>query len=911
MSDLAVRLHAAFLQSAEAALTYSFERLSQVRFTSNLFVWQNILMELGTAHELTGDDRFLVHGRRLICRLADDQGWASQNFVEEIHAAFVLNGIVDFWSRTAAAWSPEEDDALRALLREQGKLLWADAQRSEWGRDVRKRNAWNHTAVAFSGLAAVGLVLDDEEGTLWAETGLDRIRLFFRDGVTASGMTWEGLAYCGFVFRNLSVPLHLARDRGLWDYLSEADNPDLAKLRRVPHWYAADLFPSGSWLQSWNDSYWNPHPALKGFVTTFGVLDPECVAEVWHRTLGPAGRGTFGVDPSFRDSSICEAVRHADLLLEAPRAGARPLFFCPEIGYAASGTSASAPGTSLSFNSGEYIGAIHDQADNNSFTLFLDGFPAIIEGGAANIPEEGSNSSTFGHNGIVVDGRGQFPCGHGRGCSGRIHSVTDDDRSFYAVGDATRAYNLRDYNPVERAIRHVLLSKDGRPYALVVDDFLSRGGQEVSALFHTPVLAEAVVDDARQAVSGRLAFAGRDATLSLRLLHPRADRIEHATRESPHQPPFERHDCWSFTTIRQREPFVMLVELAVDASSDPEWRDGRVTVDTGEIRVHVTAGGGDEPEVRVFPRTASLAAPYTPPTPSPTPTPSTAGPTVSPPDPISTYTQDEMATGLFWRTLREARADSEQAGGLMRALTAQDYPKPPERGVVMGHSGYREIGLEFFRYFLRWGDLAPEDRVLDIGCGGGRMAVPLLYYLAGGGRYVGFDVHRESIDWCNAQLAPRSGAFSFDFFDLGNSSYNRAGTGRAEEFTFPYADGAFTFIVSTSVFTHMTSSEVARYLEEMSRVLAPGGRAFCTAYLMTPEARASMERSPGAVKMTELFGDNLVQSMKDPMAAVAQDEPRFRSDVARVGLALDRVAFGWWSGLRTSNTKQDLILLRK
>jgi hypothetical protein len=104
---------------------------------------------------------------------------------------------------------------------------------------------------------------------------------------------------------------------------------------------------------------------------------------------------------------------------------------------------------------------------------------------------------------------------------------------------------------------------------------------------------------------------------------------------------------------------------------------------------------------------------------------------------------------------------------------------------------------------------------------------------------------------------------------------------------------------------------VARYLEEMSRVLAPGGRAFCTAYLMTPEARASMEKFLGAVKMTERFGDNLVQSVQDPMAAVAQDEGRFRGDAARVGLTLDRVAFGWWSGRRTSNTKQDLILLRK
>ena len=229
----------------------------------------------------------------------------------------------------------------------------------------------------------------------------------------------------------------------------------------------------------------------------------------------------------------------------------------------------------------------------------------------------------------------------------------------------------------------------------------------------------------------------------------------------------------------------------------------------------------------------------------------------------------------------------------------------------MGQSPYRVIGLEFLRYFMMWGDLTPEDDVLDVGCGGGRMAAAIGHYLASTSSYVGFDVDQASIEWCRANISSRWPNFRFDHFDIANSSYNPKGALTGQSFPFPYPDASFSFVIATSVFTHQMRQEVKHYLREACRILRPGGRLFSTAFLMTPAAELSARRSVRAFKFNHEVGENPVQVLEQPLAAVAQRESAFLADVNEVGLVIDRVAYGWWSGLPTSNTMQDILVLRK
>ena len=53
-----------------------------------------------------------------------------------------------------------------------------------------------------------------------------------------------------------------------------------------------------------------------------------------------------------------------------------------------------------------------------------------------------------------------------------------------------------------------------------------------------------------------------------------------------------------------------------------------------------------------------------------------------------------------------------------------------------------------------------DSRVLEIGCGCGRLSRAFAGYLSPGGRYEGLDVARVLIEWCQQQLEPQLPNFS-------------------------------------------------------------------------------------------------------------------------------------------------------
>lgn len=548
--------------SAHRATRLDAAHLRGLRPSLNLFVWQNVLMELGGGFALSGDRALLLHGQGLILDLARG-GWGACAFPEEIHRAFVLNGMAVFLEHTVRHWHSDDLAEAHELVGRIAAPLAAEAATQEWGRDIARRNAWNHAAVAFSAIATAGIMLPRHaEAAQWRALGLARIGAFFRHGVTEAGMTREGLAYCGFVFRNLSVPLHLARRRHVWDFQSERDNPELGKLARIPAWYEAEMFPGGGAVQNWNDSYWDPRYALRGFLTSFANLDPATCARVWNRLVGPEGDGSFGEDVRFLCSCLYESAMYPPEPGDMAQPSPEVPFACPEVGYVVDTDGAGVRASKLAFNSGEFIGGIHDQGDNNAFTLFLDGIPCVLDAGAANQRREGSFSSSFGHSGIVIDGKGQLPSGSGVGCSGRIIGMDLGAEYSFVAGDATRAYGSQGYNPVVHARRGCFLVKSAPCFAVVVDDVVTEGeARRFEMLLPTPVLSDSHVDVATGTVTGVVEHQGRRARLAMRVMGAAIAAIDCAVVEMPGQPPFERHARWSFAFAGREARIATLVQL--------------------------------------------------------------------------------------------------------------------------------------------------------------------------------------------------------------------------------------------------------------------------------------------------------------------------------------------------------------
>lgn len=225
---------------------------------------------------------------------------------------------------------------------------------------------------------------------------------------------------------------------------------------------------------------------------------------------------------------------------------------------------------------------------------------------------------------------------------------------------------------------------------------------------------------------------------------------------------------------------------------------------------------------------------------------------------------------------------------------------------------HRKAGERYLELFKALGALQPDHAVLEPGCGAGRMALPLTRYLSASGSYDGFDVMAEAIEECVTEIGQAHPNFRFRHVDVYNRFYNPQGRLAPDSFAFPYADESFDFVFLTSVLTHMLPPEVRHYLEEIRRVLRPGGRALMTFFLLNPDSLAAIE-SGRAKRQFAYQGDGYRYDIKNrPEAAIAYREEDALSLIRDAHLALHgEVHHGSWMRQRFAVVGQDVIVVER
>ena len=250
---------------------------------------------------------------------------------------------------------------------------------------------------------------------------------------------------------------------------------------------------------------------------------------------------------------------------------------------------------------------------------------------------------------------------------------------------------------------------------------------------------------------------------------------------------------------------------------------------------------------------------------------------------------------------------------LFSILLPNNDIKPPKKGKgYVGNSKFVETGKEFFEYFVKLGNLQPDEKVLDVGCGIGRMAIPLTKYLSENAIYEGFDVVPSGIDWCTKNITNKYKNYHFQVADLYNQPYNPSGHSYSVDYKFPYEDNYFDFVFLTSVFTHLLPKDMENYLKEISRVLKPNGRCLITWFLLNDESNQLMEESKSVINFNYQLPDAPAKlKNKGDEHSVAYDENFVHQLYSQYHFDLLTTKHGSWCGRDKFLSLQDIIIAKK
>lgn len=244
----------------------------------------------------------------------------------------------------------------------------------------------------------------------------------------------------------------------------------------------------------------------------------------------------------------------------------------------------------------------------------------------------------------------------------------------------------------------------------------------------------------------------------------------------------------------------------------------------------------------------------------------------------------------------------------------RDKLTPPRGKIFVGSGDFAKAGQNLLDQIIETCNPSPASRVLDIGCGIGRLAVPLTRFLSTEGSYEGFDIVKMGIDWCQKHITKSFPNFHFTHIDLKNDLYNLSTAEEAKRFVFPYNDNEFDLIILTSVFTHMLPDDVDNYLGQIRRVLKDSGKCFATFFVLNERAlKIASQRKDFNFPVN--MGNYSLFDKQVKEANVAYDENYLTNDLlGRNGLQAEKIHYGWWPQGRPDATSfgfQDSVVLVK
>lgn len=135
---------------------------------------------------------------------------------------------------------------------------------------------------------------------------------------------------------------------------------------------------------------------------------------------------------------------------------------------------------------------------------------------------------------------------------------------------------------------------------------------------------------------------------------------------------------------------------------------------------------------------------------------------------------------------------------------------------------------EFREFTADLAQVAPGERVLDLGCGTGELAMRLAQRVGPAGRVAGIDAAEGLI--AGARRKAKRAGLAIDYQ-----------VGLIEQLPFP--DASVDVVVSSLVMHHLAPDILGRTVKEIRRVMKPGGRVFIIDFQSLDQAGRGLDQS--------------------------------------------------------------------
>lgn len=258
---------------------------------------------------------------------------------------------------------------------------------------------------------------------------------------------------------------------------------------------------------------------------------------------------------------------------------------------------------------------------------------------------------------------------------------------------------------------------------------------------------------------------------------------------------------------------------------------------------------------------------------------------------------------------------------LSRGAVLQEIPPSHLRGGGLGTTTYGEwcytIGVFQTLIFLN----LPKDeiRMLDVGCGVGRLYLAAKPYLRSDDHYLGIDITKLSISVCQQHYTAKN----VNFVHIPSSNGLYAKDVSESRAAWPIPSDSQNLVTALSVWTHLNEEDWKYYLSEVARVLVKGGRAIITFFILDglyipslktdeisefyPQAKNKWIFDTPAYDSREWVSPSWVSV---PEVAIAVPDSRFKTEIGEAGLTILEYYPGQWKD-QPGFTFQDVVILEK